>query len=40
MMWYLMKVDDESGDDDRDELISGRGGESRQEWWGCLAEWI
>jgi len=27
-------MDDESGDDDRDELRSGWGGESRREWWG------
>jgi len=26
-------MDDESGDDDRDELRSGWGGESRLEWW-------
>jgi len=26
-------MDDESGDDDRNELRSGWGGESRQEWW-------
>jgi len=25
-------MDDESEDDDRDELRSGRGGESRQDW--------
>jgi len=27
-------MDDESGDDKRDGLTSGWGGESRQEWWG------
>ena len=27
-------MDDKSEDDDRDELRSGRGGESRNEWWG------
>ena len=27
-------IDDESGDDERDGLTSGWGGESRQEWWG------
>jgi len=27
-------MDDESGDDKRDELTSGWGGESRQKWWG------
>jgi len=27
-------MDDDSGDDDRDGLTSGWGGESRQEWWG------
>jgi len=27
-------MDDERGDDDRDELRSGWGGESIQEWWG------
>ena len=27
-----------SGDDDRDELRSGWGGESRQEWWGWRNE--
>ena len=31
-------MDDESGDDDRDELRNGRGGESRQEWWGWRNE--
>ena len=31
-------MDDESGDDDRDELRSGWGGESRQEWWGWRNE--
>jgi len=31
-------MDDESGDDERDELTSGRGGESRQEWWGWRNE--
>ena len=31
-------MDDESGDDDRDELISGWGGESRREWWGWRNE--
>ena len=27
-------MDDESVDDDRDELINGRGGESRRQWYG------
>jgi len=27
-------MDDESGDDERDELTSGWGGESRKGWWG------
>ena len=31
-------MDDESVDDDRDELRSGWGGESRQEWWGWRNE--
>ena len=31
-------MDDESGDDDRDELRSGWGGESREEWWGWRNE--
>jgi len=31
-------MNDESGDDDRDELRSGWGGESRQEWWGWRNE--
>jgi len=31
-------MDDESGDDDRDELRSGWGGESRQELWGWRKE--
>jgi len=26
-------MDDESGDDERDGLTSGWGGESRQDWW-------
>jgi len=25
--------DDESGDDERDGLTTGWGGESRQDWW-------
>jgi len=29
---------DESEDDERDELRSGWGGESRREWWGWLYE--
>jgi len=31
-------MDDESVDDDRDELRSGWGGESRLEWWGWRNE--
>jgi len=31
-------TDDESGDDDRNGLTSGRGGESRQEWWSWRNE--
>ena len=31
-------MDDESGDDDRDELRSGWGGDSRREWWGWRNE--
>jgi len=31
-------MDDESGDDDRDELRSGWGGESRQDWSGWRNE--
>jgi len=31
-------MDDESGDDERDGLTSGWGGESRQEWWGWWNE--
>jgi len=31
-------MDDESGDDDRDELISGWGGELKREWWGWWNE--
>jgi len=32
-------MDDESVDDDRDELRSGWGGESRREWWGRVDVW-
>jgi len=28
-----------SGDDERDGLTSGWGGESRQDWWGWQREW-
>ena len=31
-------MDDESGDDERDGLTSGWGGESRQDWWGWRNE--
>ena len=31
-------MDDESGDDDKDELRSGWGGELRREWWGWRNE--
>ena len=31
-------MDDESGDDETDELISGWGGDLRQEWWGWRSE--
>jgi len=31
-------MDDESGDDERDGLTSGRRGESRQDWWSWRNE--
>jgi len=31
-------MDDESGDDERDGLTSGWGGESRQDWWSWCNE--
>ena len=37
--WKSEKVmDDESGDDNRDELTSEWGGESRHDWWGWRKE--